>query len=111
MAKWAKFHLNLGKTESGIQLLNQSLIQDMHRVTSAVPDGFNTRLRPKFPVSHVSLGYGYGWRSDEYRGNLLSQPNYNPCLFKIFFGEMPCQYDKSNLCPLFRSLVDFLFQL
>ena len=67
MAKWMKFHLNLGKTESGVQLLDQKLVKDMHHVTTAMGTG-SSMMKPKFPVSDVLNGYGYGFFVSEYRG-------------------------------------------
>ena len=71
MAKWIKFHLNLGKTESGHQLISKKLVLDMHRVTTPLPSGPTAISRPNYPVSHLYTGYGYGWGVGEYRGIAL----------------------------------------
>ena len=68
MAKWIKFHLNLGKTESGHQLISKKLVLDMHRATTPLPLGPTAISRPNYPVSHLYTGYGYGWGVGEYRG-------------------------------------------
>ena len=71
MAKWIKFHLNLGKTESGHQLISKKLVLDMHRATTPLPLRPTAISRPNYPVSHLYTGYGYGWGVGEYRGIAL----------------------------------------
>ena len=70
MAKWVKFQLTLGKTESGVQLIDKKLMVDMHRLTTAIPllDGIETMTKPTFPADDIVSGYGYGWFISEYRG-------------------------------------------
>ena len=67
MAKWIKFNLKLGKTESGEQLLDKKLIEDMHRITTAI-DQSSSLSKPEYPVDNIVSGYGYGWFISEYRG-------------------------------------------
>ena len=67
MTKWIKFNLKRGKTESGVQLLDAKLMEDIHRVTTAMPSALPL-VKPKFPISDITLGYGYGWEVSEYRG-------------------------------------------
>ena len=67
MAKWIKFHLNLGKTESGIQLLDQKLVRDIHQVTTAIKSD-NLTTKPSYPADDVTIGYGYGMIVAEYIG-------------------------------------------
>ena len=66
MARWLKFHLSMGKTESGQQLLKTELMQEIHRVTTPLES--YTLIRPLFPVTHLFLGYNYGLWTQEYRG-------------------------------------------
>ena len=72
MTKWIKFNLKRGKTESGVQLLDAKLMADIHRVTTAQPSALSL-VKPTFPVSDITLGYGYGWEVSEYRGIGLSR--------------------------------------
>ena len=69
MTKWIKFNLKHGKTESGVQLLDAKLMDDIHRVTTAQPSALDL-VKPAFPVSDITLGYGYGWEVSEYRGKM-----------------------------------------
>ena len=65
MAKWMKFHLSLGKTDSGVQLLKKNWVVEMHRVTSSVRGSYT---KPRYPADDISIGYGYAWHISEYRG-------------------------------------------
>ena len=67
MAKWIKFNLKLGKTESGEQLLDKKLMEDMRRVTTAMGQDSSIN-KPKYPGDYILSGYGYGWGVAEYRG-------------------------------------------
>ena len=73
MAKWVRFHLNLGKTESGAQLIDKRLMQDMHTVTTALSKlgEIPNLTKPKFPADDILIGYGYAWFLSEYRGKYL----------------------------------------
>ena len=66
MAKWIKFNLRLGKTESGEQLVDRKLMEEMHRLTTPM-DSSDIR-KPEFPADDITSGYGYGWFVSEYRG-------------------------------------------
>lgn len=66
MARWLKFHLSMGKTESGQQLLNKELLQEAHQVTTPITS--YTLIKPLFPVTHMFIGYNYGLYTQEYRG-------------------------------------------
>ena len=70
MAKWIKFQLKLGKTESGVQLVDKKLMADMHRLTTAIPSlgEIKSMTRPSFPADDILSGYGYAWFISEYRG-------------------------------------------
>ena len=68
MSKWIKFHLSLGKSESGVQILNKRMMEDMHQVTTA---SFSPKVKPKYPADDVRIGYGYAWYISEYRGNFI----------------------------------------
>ena len=70
MSKWMKFHLSLGKTESGVQLLDQKLVKDIHTVTTAISSQ-NGMTKPLFPVDDITSGYCYGMVSSEYRGKVV----------------------------------------
>ena len=67
MAKWIKFNLRLGKTESGEQLVDRKLMEEMYRLTTPV-DNPSDISRPEFPADDITSGYGYGWFVSEYRG-------------------------------------------
>ena len=72
MAKWIKFNLNLGRTETGTQLLDRELMEEMHwpTATFSSPNTIKYRFltRPKYPVDEVQIGYGYAWFLSAYRG-------------------------------------------
>ena len=68
MAKWIKFNLNLGKTESGVQLLDKKRMEEMRHVTTPLDQWYTTMTRPMYPVHDVTKGYGYAWFISEYRG-------------------------------------------
>ena len=70
MTKWIKFNLKRGKTETGVQLLDAKLMDDIHRVTTAQTSA-PSLVKPTFPISDITLGYGYGWEVSEYRGIML----------------------------------------
>ena len=66
MARWLKFYLSMGKTDSGQQLLNKELLQEAHQVTTPITS--YTLIKPLFPVTHMFIGYNYGLYTQEYRG-------------------------------------------
>lgn len=72
MAKWIKFNLQKGKTESGVQLIDKEMLDDMHWPESTYdsPKALGDRYltRPQYPVDEVQIGYGYGWAISTYRG-------------------------------------------
>ena len=72
MAKWLKFNLKKGKTETGDQLIDKKLIEDMHWPESTYdsPKALGDRYltKPQFPVDEIQIGYGYGWAISTYRG-------------------------------------------
>ena len=78
MAKWIKFNLNLGRTESGKQLIDKKLMEDIHSLTTPI-DSQGSMTKPDYPVSDIILGYGYGWFLSEYRGKQIGNINpFNP---------------------------------
>ena len=72
MTKWLKFHLSLGKTETGTQLLDAKLVRQIHQVTTAVHKSFvGSMSKPSHPVDDFDIGYGYGMFVSEYRGKFI----------------------------------------
>ena len=71
MLKWMKFNLNMGKTETGRQLIDKKRFAQMHKVTTPVNYRYDL-YRPLFPVDDITIGYGYGWSIQEYRGKILN---------------------------------------
>ena len=69
MAKWLNFHMSLGKTEAGVQLLDAKLVRQIHQVTTAIPNSsLGSMSKPSHPVDDFTIGYGYGMFVSEYRG-------------------------------------------
>ena len=79
MAKWIKFNLRLGKTESGEQLVDRKLMEEMRQLTTPVDNPSDIR-KPEFPADDITSGYGYGWFVSEYRGKYGQQHPVKPLL-------------------------------
>ncbi|KAL4230948.1 hypothetical protein ACF0H5_011321 [Mactra antiquata] len=73
MAKYMRFNLNNGKTDSGVQLIDEKMFPQAFITTTPTSDqsflngAFLTE--PDFPVSDTPMGYGYAWFTSSYRGN------------------------------------------
>lgn len=67
MAKWMKFNLKMGKTETGRQLLDKERMEEMHQVTTPINYKYDL-IKPEFPVDDITIGYGHAWLTGEYRG-------------------------------------------
>ncbi|KAK3097217.1 hypothetical protein FSP39_007591, partial [Pinctada imbricata] len=70
MTKWMNFHLNGGKNEHGVQVVNKSSVESTHIarnhiVSSTVEKYFS---QPKVPVSTSENNYAAGWKTGHYRG-------------------------------------------
>ena len=69
MAKWLNFHMSLGKTEAGVQLLDAKLVRQIHLVTTAITSSsLGSMSKPSHPADDFTIGYGYGMFVSEYRG-------------------------------------------
>ena len=96
MAKWIKFNLNSGKTETGVQLLDKKRMDEIHTITTAMMPSVSL-TKPDFPISDIVGGYGYGWIVSEYRGIFVKFRNvginiewlifYKWCLLGMYSGE------------------------
>ena len=107
MLKWMKFNLNMGKTETGRQLLDKKRFAQMHKVTTPVNYRYDL-YRPVFPVDDITIGYGYGWSIQEYRGKILNPYLTNGFSHHYHLGESTISFRdvKSN----FYSLSHFAVQ-
>ena len=77
MAKWIKFNLKLGQTETGKQLLDKKLMQDMRKATTPIVNEQDI-AKPEFPVDFITSAYGYAWFVAEYRGITDLHPTGHP---------------------------------
>ena len=101
MVKWIKFNLDLGRTESGIQLLDRKLMEEMHWVVSTF-DNQNTMktrflTKPKYPVDEIQIGYVYAWFLSSYRGKqYFSRQRFEIWFFFFFFFFKKIGFDMSS---------------
>ena len=120
MVKWEKFQLKLGKTDSGVQLVDKKLMTDMHRLTTSITslDGIKSLTKPSFPADNMLSRYGYAWFISEYRGfrnvwhsgglysyktMLWTFPDMNTGLFTSISGPA------SGMDDYFHRIVSFYF--
>ena len=68
MAKWMKFNLHLGQTETGEQLIDKKLMQDMRKPVTSVDNHEQDLTMPEFPAEFTTSDYGYAWFVSKYRG-------------------------------------------
>lgn len=74
MAKWLKLHLQKGQLKEG-QLLDYNILQNTYASYVTLTPGVDGReiiKKPTFPVTWISVGYGYGWFISEYQGTNAS---------------------------------------
>ncbi|KAL4230949.1 hypothetical protein ACF0H5_011322 [Mactra antiquata] len=73
MAKYMRFNLNNGKTDDGVQLIDERMLPQAFITTTPTSSrSFLNSLfltEPDFPVSDTPMGYGYAWLTSSYRGN------------------------------------------
>ena len=124
MAKWIKFHLSLGKTETGHQLINKEMMREIHQVTT--PMTSYVLIRPLFSVGHMYLGYNYGMWTQEYRGYRIvghdgslasfqtlmwTFPELDIGLFASLNGPGPGTLAGNHLVSVFYHIADHLLGL
>lgn len=77
MARWIKFNLQSGKTETGTELIDKKLMEEIHWAVTGFDSQEYMRDRfltmPQYPVDEIQIGYGYAWIVSAYRGKLLFQ--------------------------------------
>lgn len=114
MTKWIKFNLKKGKTETGDQLIDMKLIDDMQWPTATYDSpmtlGDRFLTKPKYPVDEIQLGYGYGWGISVYRGYKMAWHSGRAWSYATMFAFYP---DKdigmfaSVNGPAFKVLPDY----
>ena len=83
MIKWLKFHLSVGKTDTGTQLLDAKLVRHIHHVTTAVHKSFvGSMSKPSHPVDDFDIGYGMS--VSEYRGKFTG---FDPSIIVNLFNS------------------------
>ncbi|KAK3599541.1 hypothetical protein CHS0354_006676 [Potamilus streckersoni] len=70
MAKWMKFILNKGRTETNLSLVEEKLFKECFKTMNHLdPQLYDFQIKkPTFPVEDVRIGYGYGWFTSIYQG-------------------------------------------
>ena len=74
MAKWIKLNLKLGQTETGKQLIDKKLMQDMRKPVTSVDSHEQDLTLPEFPAEFTTTDYGYAWFVSKYRGIVSFYP-------------------------------------
>jgi CubicO group peptidase (beta-lactamase class C family) len=69
MSIWMRFHLDRGRSLSGKQLVDPTLLADTNKPYIYTPIG--KQLRPLYPVELLGWGYGFGWYQGAYAGTSL----------------------------------------
>ena len=79
MALWMAYHLHAGTStstsrDSSRPLLPVDLWEDLHSTVTAIPDVtgmYHSEIQqPLAPVNYVLDGYGLGWFTGHYRGEM-----------------------------------------
>ena len=96
MAKWVQFHLNQGRTGAGEDFLLPAWALN-HIYTPNMYSGGGW-TKPKYPVSHVRMFYGMGWRTMLYRG-MCDHAGSFPFWGQLFNAQQR-NYRQSRLCRI-----------
>ena len=67
MGKWMLFHLNEGRGENGLQIIDNNTLKETYREQMAT-QFFGNMFKPEYPISDSVISYNMGWMSSVYRG-------------------------------------------
>ena len=69
--------VNKGRAPDGTVVVHKKYMEDMLSSYMLLPEGFRSRdlFQPQYPVTAMSFGYGYGWFTGTYRGEMINRVN------------------------------------
>lgn len=79
MAKWLSWHLRGGVTSDGNIIINGTTLADMykpHVILSVETLNTHYVLKPQFPHTYLTFGYGYAWTTSSYKGELSGDMDF-----------------------------------
>ena len=71
MAEWLHLQLNKGMSQSGVRVVEESVVEETHDPVNGYPSTSSYLKRPNIPVTYDYSKYALGWRTGFYRGITL----------------------------------------
>ena len=68
IAEWLHVQLNVGMSQSGVRVVEESVIKETHDPVNGYPSTSSYLKRPVIPVTYDYSKYAMGWRTGFYRG-------------------------------------------
>ena len=90
MTKWLKLITSKGKSSPERQFISENVFMRQFEVTSSLKGiwlSAYSLTSPPFPVVFDTYGYGFGWFTAYYRGNILIRIICRRYFFQITFND------------------------